>query len=364
MKNYYRILGVNPSATAEEVRRAYRVLARRYHPDVNPDSTAVDKFKDIAEAYRILGDSTQRSNYDMDFESSQRGQGPKSGVDAYRENQRKTSEFQDAMKRAKAQQRSSATEKFYKQKYADFGRVDPAGVDSSKVKPGNTSKNPTFEEKVKDVASTVKGKVSSTFDSVKGLVGKKGSSSPASGKNQVGKVSIIEASVTVHDAIFGTKKTIEIAEPEGARKVSVRIPPGVRSGSVVRLRGKGDSKEDLILIVRVGYHPFISIERKGLVLEVPISVREAIEGANVTIPTLEDQLVVKVPEGTQSGNEVRLKSRGITMRDGSKGDFFVRFMVHVPKSANAVGIKDLAKQFEEYYGENVRKGFPKSLTEI
>jgi DnaJ-class molecular chaperone len=167
----------------------------------------------------------------------------------------------------------------------------------------------------------------------------------------------------MHDAIFGVKKALEIPEPEGQRKVSVKIPAGVRSGSVIRLRAKNMPNEDLVLIVRVAAHPFLTIQARGLVAEIPITIQEAIVGAHISVPTLDEAVSIKIPPGSQSGSELRLKNRGLTLKDGTRGDLFVRLMIRVPETADAVGLKEKASELDAYYSNNVRQGLPKHLVE-
>jgi DnaJ-class molecular chaperone len=157
------------------------------------------------------------------------------------------------------------------------------------------------------------------------------------------------------------KKTVEIEEPAGTRKLSVAIPPGVRSGSVIRLRAKNSPTEELVLIVRVASHPFIAMQPRGIVVEVPVSVQEAVFGASITVPTLEDPVSIKIPPGTQSGQEVRLRERGVHHREGARGDIFYRILIAVPGSPEAVGLREKVGELEAYYGGGVRAGLPAAL---
>jgi curved DNA-binding protein len=177
------------------------------------------------------------------------------------------------------------------------------------------------------------------------------------------KVSVLEVSITIKEAILGTKKTIEIVEPEGLRKVSVKIPPGVRNGSVVRLQGRGLPREDLVLVIRIAYHPYLSIHPKGLVVEIPVTVHEAIAGATIMVPTLEEPAAIKIPAGTNSGTELRVKEKGVPLKDGGRGDLFVRILVKIPEHPEAVGLKEKANELSLYYETPVRDGMPKSLLE-
>lgn len=360
MENYYILLGLNASAAPEEIRRAYRILARRYHPDVNPGKTSEEKFKRIAEAYRVLGDSEKRRAYDAELESHLRSTGQSGGdprLHAYRRNQ--------------ASARRSAQQRFYEAQYQNFGKIKPVAAEEEPTPKDTGAGFSTDFAKFANLGRKTLGRMfgagkreapprtaaerpqrSSTADPLQ------------PNNHDIAKISLIEVSVTLIDVVNGVKKTVEIAEPEGARKVSVRIPPGVRNGSVVHLRSRGGSGEDLVIIVRVANHPFLSMHTRGLVAEVPISVNEAISGASVTLPSLDEPVSVKIPPGAQSGTEIRMRGRGVTNKDGTRGDLFYRLMIRVPEAQNAVGFSDRAGELEKYYSQPVRQSLPKTLLEL
>ncbi len=335
MHNYYRILGVSTAATNEEIRRAYRVLARRYHPDVNPGKTSEEKFKQIAEAYAVLSDAARRRQYDLELEK-----GPQESFasaferahDAYRKQQQRASNHQ-RVKPTATQQTSgthTARAKPTPKKERKFGRIVRLSRD-------------TFQKLRTRVTNKVTGRDSSTAP-------------------RVLQVSLIEVSISITEAITGVRRTVEVSDENGGqRKISVTIPPGVRSGSVVRFRRKEDPSEEVVLIVRVAAHPWMSMTHKGLTIEVPISVSEAVQGARIQIPSLAEPLLVSVEPGTQSGQEVRLRNQGVSFRDGTRGDLFVRFLVKLPESPDAVGLKGKALELDQYYAKPVRHHLPKSL---
>ena len=108
----------------------------------------------------------------------------------------------------------------------------------------------------------------------------------------------------------------------------------------------------------------MAIEARGLVVEVPITIAEAILGSSITLPTLDDQVVITVPPGCKSGSEVRVRNKGIAQRDGTRGDLFYRLMIQVPDAAHAVGIKEKALELDRYYSQNLRTSLPRSLVDI
>jgi DnaJ-class molecular chaperone len=337
MENYYQILGVTTSATAHELRRAYRILARRYHPDVNPGKASEEKFKLIAEAYSVLSDKERRRQYDEQFERFVKSS-VKEGFKAYQRQQQRRKKEEEYLRQA--QQAADAN-----RRRSETPRTPPV-----REAPPSKAEGKNREFLISRLAKTL-GRVT-------GLRKKEETDNK---DTPLSKVSIIEVSLTIRDAILGIKKTIEISEPAGPRKVSVRIPPGVRTGSVVRLRGRSATNEELVLIIRVASHPFMSMQPRGIVVEVPITVNEAVSGASIVLPTLDEPAIVKVPAGTQSGHEIRLKGKGAQQRDGTKGDIFVRLMIKVPEAPEAAGLKDRAVGLEEYYGSPVRSGMPKTL---
>lgn len=336
MQNYYRILGLTSSATTDEIRRAYRILARRYHPDLNPGSKTEDRFKTIAEAYHVLSDPERKKQFDLELEAVERRSGRSSS------------------NTARARREAGIRKEFERRKYQEFGKQgnepeqEPPRVHKPRPEqppsPPPTRALSMFFRRAADwwrqAGSTAQGKTTPRGPS---------------------KISIIEVSVTVRDAILGMKKTVEIEEPTGSRKISVSIPPGVRNGSVVRLRARNNPEEEIVLIVRVASHPFISVQPKGIVVEVPVSVQEALSGASISVPSLDEPLTIRIPPGAQSGTEVRVKERGIRFRDGSQGDLFYRLMVRIPDAPQAVGLKEKAQALEEYYGGSVRAGFAAHL---
>jgi DnaJ-class molecular chaperone len=335
MHNYYRILGVSTAATNEELRRAYRVLARRYHPDVNPGKSSEEKFKQIAEAYAVLSDVTRRRQYDLELE--------KGSQESF------ASAFERAHEAYRKQQQRATSQRGTRPQAAQPGPgPQPTRV---KVPPKREEKLGRIVRLSRDTFQKLRQKVTS---SVKGRA--------TSEASRISQVSLIEVSVSIIEAITGVRRTVEVSDDNGGqRKISVTIPPGVRSGSVIRFRRKEDPSEEVVLIIRVAAHAWMSMTHKGLTIEIPISVSEAIQGARIQIPSLGEPLLVSVEPGTQSGNEVRLRNQGVSFRDGTQGDLFVRFMIKLPEAPEAVGLKSKASDLDQYYAKPVRQHLPKSL---
>ena len=330
MQDHYKTLGVNSSATQDEIRRAYRILARRYHPDVNPGKSSEEKFKSIASAYKILNDPKKRREYDADYDRFQIAK----FAEKFKEKIRQSTGF----RRPQEQKESAKTAKHEKRSVPRAKR--------------------NYEIWLKNSDNAIRAgyeKISKLFK-----FGKK--KEPAS----ILSVSIIEVSVSMKEAIFGQRKTIEIPGSEGARKVSVTIPAGVRGGSVLRLKQRSNrsDSEEIVVIIRVAQHPFLNLQNRGLVVEVPVSVSEALLGCNITLPGVEESILVKIPPASQSGSEIRMKGKGVLNKDGARGDLIYRLMIKVPESPDAVGIKSPLTELDKYYGDPVRKSFPSNLSEI
>ena len=362
--NYYQILGLNSSATDAEIRRAYRILARRYHPDVNPGEASVEKFKAIAEAYDVLSDPVKRKQFDIMLERQQGTYGSKQ-FHAYQEHIK----------------RRTATEKYYQAQKADYEQIKawqgqagsrprasfkPQEGPSSKIeRPSRTAQSVNLKRDLKfpGVGLDLKERLLQANTALQGWLGKVFPSLPQQKTANVTKISILETSVTINDIINGARKTIEIEEPEGRRKIKVKIPIGTRDGALLRLKSTTCPNEEIVVIVRVAKHPFLSIQPRGLTLQVPITIGEAISGATISIPTLKEPASLKIPPNTQSGSEFRLKGSGLPEKEGA-GDLIVRVLVRVPESSNAVGIKEKAVELDRYYEQGVRQNLPKSLLQF
>ena len=336
MENYYRILGLRPSASQDEVRRAYRVLARRYHPDVNPGEKSGERFKIIAAAYAVLGDTAKRAAYDRELEQA-------------------TRQYAHAAYRSQQQRRTATTRERYEEvqraiREPEARRAREAAAASRRAHPGG------LERLGKLAAWTLDGlsRVRTGFRQAGGIREKLR-------QNFGKKISVIEVSLTVQEAITGMRKTVEVAEPEGARKISVTIPAGVRNGSVIHQKSKDAAGEDFILLTRVSAHPFISMQVRGIVVEVPVSVQEALLGASIRVPSLDGPMIIRIPANSQSGHEIRQQQAGVRNEDGSRGDIFYRLLVKVPESSLAVGIAEQASALEAYYERPVRADLPDSL---
>lgn len=331
MRDYYTVLGIKNSASGEEVKRAYRILARRYHPDINPSAAASNRFREIQEAYKTLSDPETKKLYDLTAEAFEKQQF---------EQKLKGYSPQPDQPRKEQKQRNTPPHNSTAPTTSPWEAVSE---DIGKIKDGVSDIGRGLSQKIQDLKRKLTGSILNI------------------GKGAQTKVSVVELSISVEESLKGIRKKVEIPEPEGIRKVSVQIPPGVRDGSVLRLRNKADNKEDLLIIFRLATHPFISIKPKGLIIEVPITVSEALYGAQIRVPGIHDNILIRVPSGSQSGTEVKVKEKGILGKDGRHGDLFVRLMIVVPPEPYAALLKEKAEALNGYYGQDVRATLPNSI---
>lgn len=282
-KDYYETLGVAKTATHDEIRKAFRKLARIHHPDVAKDKKgAENKFKEINEAYEVLGDEEKRQKYDT------------LGAD---------------WERGGAQQRHSRAEGF-----GDGGASF-----------GGTGFSDFFEQ------FFAGGRGQARSNSFGGFP-----QPSARGED-------IEADllVTIEEALHGAKKKISFRRSgsAGAESYEVRIPQGVRDGQKIRLAGQGGSAGrgpagDLYLRVRFAQHPDFRVEGSDLIHELELPVWKAVLGAEVAVPTPEGSVRVKIPAGSQPGKKLRLKGRGLPSGKETRGDFYVMLAITLPKTVS------------------------------
>ncbi len=297
VKDYYEILGVSRNATDEEIRRAFRRLARKYHPDVNKSPEAEKKFKEISEAYEVLKDPEKRKKYDQFGDAWQRvkdgGTPPPGWEDIF----------------SKFNFYSTGNEKVY----VDFGEDSFSGF-------------------------------SSFFDFLFG-----GGATSRSQKERrsgyrggwVSRGEDIEARIqlSLEEAAFGGEKTLTIQDPitREVKSVNIRIPPGIKPGQKIRIPGKGAPglgggvPGDLFLKVDILPHPVFRLEGNQLFATLPITPWEAALGAQIEVPTLDGKVKINIPPGSSSGRKLRLKGHGYPDRFGKKGDLFLELKIEVPK---------------------------------
>jgi curved DNA-binding protein len=313
-RDLYEILGVSKTASTDEIRKTYRKLARKHHPDVNPnDAKAADRFKDISFAHEVLSDEKKRKLYD------------------------------------------------------EFGRsgletgFDPEQARAYKHWSENSQRSPfhqsfTSEIDLEDLLGGLYGGRGGF--GAGGFAGGFGGQAPRGPRRGFDA----EAEVTIDflDAVRGGKVPLRFEN----RSVEVTIPPGADDGTRIRLAGQGGTGReggpagDLYLTLRVRPHPFFRREGDDLHVDVPVTVPELILGGSIQVPTPDGPASVKIPPRSSNGRMLRLRGKGAKRRDGGRGDLYVTLAAVLPEAddANASRLEEVARSMAPLYsGRNVRE---------
>ena len=303
-KDYYDLLGVKKTASDDEIKKAYRTLAKKYHPDRNKgNKDAENKFKEISEAYAVLSDKEKRSQYDRlgreAFSPGAGGANPFAGFD-------------------------------FSQFAEQFG--------------GGRSRRGGGRH------TTTSGNFTDIFSDLFGGGGFGGFEQTP----QAAPVMEAEMTIDFRDAVLGA--TMELTVNGG--RVKVRIPEGVGDGSKIRVRRKGEP--DLQITVHVRPHPFFERRGDDIHIELPITIPEAIRGAEVDVPTVHGLVRARIPAGTQGGQTFRLKGKGVKKKgkDGGNGDHYYKVQIVVPRELSPETTEKLE---QAYQGTNPRAALPTSL---
>ena len=297
-KDYYQLLGVAKSASDDEIKKAYRKLAKKYHPDVNKgNKEAENKFKEISEAYAVLADKEKREQYDRLGKEAFSAGGPGGPFGGF--------DFSDFMAGARG-----------------AGRRGAAG--------GGTRTTVDFTDIFGDLFG---GRGGGGFEQ-----------QPMSGSD-------IESETTIEfrDAILGT--TLDLRFSDG-RTVKVKIPEGVSDGQRLRIRGKGmpgphgGPAGDLHLLVHVRPHPVFQRRGDDIHIELPVTVGEAIRGTEIDVPTIHGPVRARIPAGTQGGQTFRLSGKGVKTAKGA-GDHYYKIEIQVPKHAPEEAVEKLESSYAD-----------------
>lgn len=319
-KDYYKILGVDKKATAKEIKKSYRKLARKYHPDVNPgDKAAEERFKELNEAYEVLSDPDKREKYN------------KFGA-RWRQYERAGGRPED----------------FNWGQWQAQGQAAPGGGQYRSVSPEE------FEEMFGD-----SGGFSDFFETLFGRGGARtgGFGADFGGARQYqqrprgGQNIEHEVQVTLEEAFNGTTRTLQY---EGGRQIQARIPRGVKTGSRIRLKGQGQpgmgggQAGDLYLVVDVLPHPQFEREDEDLHVTVPVNLYTAILGGSVIVPTIDRQVKLNVPPETENGRVFRLSGLGMPQlrNPEERGDLYATVEVELPENLSEQE-KELFEQLRE-----------------
>lgn len=315
-EDYYKALGVSRTASPEEISKAHRKLARKYHPDLNPeDKSAKGRFQEIQTAYDCLSDPEKRKMYDQFGSDYERVRGAGGG-----------NPFQGGS----PFQGGTGGQQF------DFNDVFGGGN-------GGIDIGDIFRQFTGGGAPG-------------GGRGRRGgSSAPAKGSD-------VEAEITVpfNTAVMGGETEITLDKGGVSESIRVKIPAGVEEGKKIRLRGQGNSNGgragDLLLLIHVAPHPFFKRNGKDLELKLPVTLGEAALGAKVDVPTPGGTVTVTIPAGTQSGKRLRVKGQGTRSKDNaSNGDLYIELQIKLPEKLSPQDL-ELLNKLDANYESSVRKG--------
>jgi len=325
-RDYYDILGVAKGADASTIKKSYRKLAKKYHPDVNKSEEAKQKFAELQEAYEVLSDQEKRKLYDQFGHA-----GVKSGAAGGPGGPGGPGGF------------------------GGFGGFGGGGHRKTYSGPGGF--NVRFEEsgggvRLDDVFEQLFGSRGGGPGGSGGFGGMGGMGGAGFGgggqRAEPPRGRDIESSVTIpfDQAARGGTVQLKLAGAAGKQTLDVKIPKGVADGAKLRLRGKGQGgpggqNGDLLLTVHISDHPYFERQGLDIYLDVPITIDEAIFGATVKVPTLGGESRLKIPAGTSSGSKLRIRGAGIENARGVKGDFYAVVQVHVPRELDGEARKHL-----------------------
>ena len=365
-KDYYATLGVPRNAKADAIRTAYRHLARKLHPDVNPgDKAAEERFKDVQEAYDILSDEEKRGIYDRyGFYSEQArqqaagGQGHGFGFDGF--------DFSDLGRQAAGANFGDLFEGMFGGRGRGRGQATRRQGEDLEYE-----MEIGFDEAIRGTTERLKISRQVPCTPCSGTGNAKGEppgvcrACGGSGQSQR-MAGNMRFSVPCPEC----GQTGQVRTPcppcagEGralaANTIDVRIPPGTRENARLRLQGKGNAgilggpAGDLYILVHVGSHPFFERDNFDIRIEVPITPAEAVLGAKIEVPTIDGAALMRIPPATSSGKTFRMRGRGvIDPRSDKRGDQFVRISIVVPKVPDE-STKDLMRRYAERNPENPR----------
>jgi molecular chaperone DnaJ len=373
--DYYELLGVSRKASAKDIRAAFRKLARKYHPDLNPgDKASEEKFKQLQEAYDVLSDSKKRQMYDQygfyseNVPTGDYGQGG-AGAD-----NNVNFDFNGFDFSGGSGGTGSGGGASFRDLFSQFfgGRGGGAGVEEE-AEPGSA-----LEYKLEiDFWDAVRGAVKklqiTRLDTCETCHGTGAIGSPQTCPTCHGTGTVQQAAGKMRfnvpcNRCGGTGKlrtACKTCGGEGRMRrtetIDVRIPAGVASGGRVRVPGKGNAGTmgapagDLYLLVEVRPHPFFERRVNDLYTKVPITVSEATLGAKVEVPTIDGRSIVRIPPGTNSGSTLRLREKGVpSARNGTRGDQYVEIQVVVPKPTDE-RVRNIMKELETVAPEDPRK---------
>lgn len=316
-RDYYDILGVKRTATADEIRSAYRKLARKLHPDVNKADNAAEQFNEVQEAYDVLSDDEKRKAYDR-FGHAAPGPGVGAGPGP---------------------------------------GTGPGGVRwsySTGGGGGGPGQTGGFED-ISSIFEEMFGGSPGTSQAGGSPFGGARASRARAARPQRGRDISHSVAVAFNTAALGGTQQIRIQRDGQIETIDVKIPAGIQSGAKLRVRGKGEpgtgggagQAGDLMLTIDIAPHPYFRRDGLDVLIDVPINIAEAALGVTVTVPLLTGSAELRIPPGASSGQKLRIKGKGIADSRGSQGDYYAVVQIVAPR--------DLSKKGQELVGDLARE---------
>jgi len=384
--DYYETLSVARTASEDEIRKAYRKLARKFHPDLNPgDKSAEDRFKNVQEAYDVLSDKKKRDMYDqVGFYSENgfpgAGAGPGAGGARHPNMDFSGFDFSDLFSKAQqeAQSRRAAGGSGgsgFKDIFSQFFRGGESGAETEQEAETGTDLeyglNISFWQAIRGTQTKIDITRYDMCAVCHGTGGSDAGSVACPQCNGTGNVSQMAGNMKFNltcprcNGKGRIRNVCPACHGEGriahTESVDVRIPPGAQNGSRLRVAGKGNAGTmgappgDLYITTRVEEHPLFSREGDNIQLKVPVTVSEAGLGAKIEVPTIDGKTLLKIPPGTQNNQKFRLRERGVmNARKGTRGDQIVQVTLQMPDVQDEK-TRDLLRQLADLYPEDPRK---------
>ena len=272
-KDYYEILGVSRDAKPDDIRKAYRKLAKQYHPDVSKEKNAEEKYKEINEAYEVLKDPEKRQKYDtlgMNWQSGQDFTPPPGW------------------------------------QHVEFGG-DMGG----------------FSDFFQTIFGGGKRGGFGNFQDI--FSGSSGYRQPMHSDSEV------SVTLSLEEAVRGGVHNFVFSGSNGKRNLKVNLPKGITEGSRIRLPGKAEGGGDIYVTIHIAPHKIFEVNENDLTREIKIPVYDAVLGKDITVGTLDGEVTIKMPPGIQDGQKLRIRGKGLPKRDGTNGDLYVRVKIEIPR---------------------------------